>query len=128
LTNTVNFEYWKFISYEKFVIQNTMFLDKIYSLPYCSLLEWSRFFISKLDEQFKETFLESNSEEELVYIHLPFLLVLYFCGCNKRITKNPYSRESYITLCFKNGLYCKILGEKPQIKRFIWVEELHLFS
>jgi len=44
-----------------------------------------------------------------------------FCGCNKRITKNHTVENPYIAAVLKEwALYCKILGEKPQIK------EIHL--
>jgi oxygen-independent coproporphyrinogen-3 oxidase len=36
-------------------------------------------------------------------------------------------RNPYISCFLKWTLYCKILGEKPTIKRFIWVEELPPF-
>lgn len=71
----------------------------------------------------KKTFVESNSKEGIsLYIHLPFCESLCtFCGCNKRITKNHGVENPYIAAVLKEWiLYCKILGEKPQIK------EIHL--
>jgi oxygen-independent coproporphyrinogen-3 oxidase len=74
-------------------------------------------------DSLKKTFVESNSEEGIsLYIHLPFCESLCtFCGCNKRITKNHTVENPYIAAVLKEwALYCKILGEKPQIK------EIHL--
>ncbi|HEY4616924.1 MAG TPA: oxygen-independent coproporphyrinogen III oxidase [Flavobacterium sp.] len=71
----------------------------------------------------KKTFAESNSKEGIsLYIHLPFCeSMCTFCGCNKRITKNHGVENPYIEAVLKEWiLYCKILGEKPQIK------EIHL--
>lgn len=71
----------------------------------------------------KKTFVESNSKEGIsLYIHLPFCeSMCTFCGCNKRITKNHTVENPYIEAVLKEWvLYCKILGEKPQIK------EIHL--
>ncbi len=71
----------------------------------------------------KKSFVESNSKEGIsLYIHLPFCESLCtFCGCNKRITKNHELENPYIEAVLKEwALYCKILGEKPQIK------EIHL--
>lgn len=71
----------------------------------------------------KKTFVESNSKEGIsLYIHLPFCeSMCTFCGCNKRITKNHGVENPYIEAVLKEWiLYCKILGEKPQIK------EIHL--
>lgn len=74
-------------------------------------------------DSLKKTFVESNSKEGIsLYIHLPFCESLCtFCGCNKRITKNHTVENPYIAAVLKEwALYCKILGEKPQIK------EIHL--
>lgn len=74
-------------------------------------------------DSLKKTFVESNSKEGIsLYIHLPFCESLCtFCGCNKRITKNHTVENPYIAAVLKEWtLYCKILGEKPQIK------EIHL--
>lgn len=74
-------------------------------------------------DSLKKTFVESNWKEGIsLYIHLPFCESLCtFCGCNKRITKNHTVENPYIAAVLKEWtLYCKILGEKPQIK------EIHL--
>ncbi|SDX24672.1 oxygen-independent coproporphyrinogen III oxidase [Flavobacterium degerlachei] len=74
-------------------------------------------------DSLKKTFVETNSKEGIsLYIHLPFCESLCtFCGCNKRITKNHSVEHPYIAAVLKEWiLYCKILGEKPQIK------EIHL--
>ncbi|EIA08299.1 oxygen-independent coproporphyrinogen III oxidase [Flavobacterium frigoris] len=74
-------------------------------------------------DSLKKTFVETNSKEGIsLYIHLPFCESLCtFCGCNKRITKNHTVEHPYIAAVLKEWiLYCKILGEKPQIK------EIHL--
>jgi oxygen-independent coproporphyrinogen-3 oxidase len=74
-------------------------------------------------DSLKKTFIETNTKEGIsLYIHLPFCESLCtFCGCNKRITKNHSVENPYIEAVLKEWhLYCKILGEKPQIK------EIHL--
>ena len=71
----------------------------------------------------KKSFAESNTTEGIsLYIHLPFCeSMCTFCGCNKRITKNHEVENPYIEAILKEWeLYCKLLGEKPNIK------EIHL--
>ena len=67
----------------------------------------------------KRSFDESNANEGIsLYIHLPFCENLCtFCGCHKRITKQHSVESPYITTLLKEwGLYCDILGQRPQIK------------
>ncbi|MGO4819355.1 oxygen-independent coproporphyrinogen III oxidase [Flavobacterium sp. W22_SRS_FP1] len=74
-------------------------------------------------DSLKMTFVESNLREGIsLYIHLPFCeSMCTFCGCNKRITTNHSVENPYIAAVLKEWvLYCRILGEKPQIK------EIHL--
>ena len=72
---------------------------------------------------FRKSFIESNTSEGIsLYIHLPFCeSMCTFCGCNKRITKNHDVEHPYLEAIIKEwSLYCKLLGEKPNIK------EIHL--
>ena len=70
-----------------------------------------------------KSFQESNQSEGIsLYIHLPFCESLCtFCGCHKRVTKRHEVEQPYIQAVLKEwDLYCKVLGETPQIK------EIHL--
>jgi len=74
-------------------------------------------------ESVERSFAATNTSEGIsLYIHLPFCeSMCTFCGCNKRITKNHQLEHPYIEALLKEWLlYCRMLGERPNIK------EIHL--
>ncbi|MBX3256177.1 MAG: oxygen-independent coproporphyrinogen III oxidase [Chitinophagaceae bacterium] len=72
---------------------------------------------------FTEQFAVQNRNSGIsLYIHLPFCETLCtYCGCNKKITRNHSSEDTYIDAIEKEwGLYRKLMSEKPVIR------EIHL--